>query len=152
MEIHMCPKTTTITDSSTRSGLAAARRAAARGVTLVEVLIVVAIIAMVAGGVAVFAFPRFKDAQIKTAQTGALTVRQAAQTWQASGGDGCPTVVQLVQEKYLDPGSSTQDPWGADYTVVCTDDEVIVTSNGPDKKSGSADDIQVPQGVEAEDY
>ena len=42
-----------------------------RGVTLFEVLIVVAILAMVAGGVAVFALPRFRDAQKTTAKTGA---------------------------------------------------------------------------------
>jgi prepilin-type N-terminal cleavage/methylation domain-containing protein len=39
------------------------RRCLRRGVTLVEVLIVVAIIAMVAGGVAVFALPKFRVAQ-----------------------------------------------------------------------------------------
>ena len=56
--------------------LAQARRAR-RGVTLVEVLIVVAIIAMVAGGVAVFALPKYKEAQIKNAETGARIVRTA---------------------------------------------------------------------------
>ena len=127
------------------------RRATERGVTLVEVLIVVAIVAMVAGGVAVFAFPRFKEAQVKTAGTGALTIRQAAQTWQASGGDGCPTVSQLVQEKYLDPGANTQDPWGGDYTITCTDDEVIVSSTGPDQQAGSKDDIQVPKNLEVDE-
>ena len=35
---------------------------APRGVTLFEVLIVVAILAMVAGGVAAFALPKFKQA------------------------------------------------------------------------------------------
>ncbi len=42
-------------------------RRSSRGVTLGEVLIVVAIIAMVAGGVAVFALPKYKEAQIKNA-------------------------------------------------------------------------------------
>ena len=51
----------------TRLGL----RQAQRGVTLFEVLIVVAILAMVAGGVAVFALPRFREAQVDTAVTGA---------------------------------------------------------------------------------
>jgi len=119
---------------------------AGRGVTLVEVLIVVAIIAMVAGGVAVFALPKYKEAQIKNAETGARVVRTAIQQWQAANNEtSCPTMSQLVQEKQLDPGQSTKDSWNQDYTLTCTDDEVIVQSNGPDKKKGTKDDISVPK-------
>jgi general secretion pathway protein G len=123
-------------------------RRAQRGVTLVEVLIVVAIIAMVAGGVAVFALPRYKDAQIKNAETGARIVRTAVQQWQSANNEtSCPTISQLVQEKQLDPGQSTKDSWNQDFTLTCTDDEVIVSSNGPDKKKGTKDDIVVPKGA-----
>jgi general secretion pathway protein G len=122
------------------------QRRQARGVTLLEVLIVVAIIAMVAGGVAFFALPRFKEAQIKTAETGARVIRQAAQSWQASNNEtNCPTMSQLVQDKQLDPGASTNDPWGQPYTLSCTDGDVVVTSAGPDKKKGTKDDIRVPK-------
>ena len=121
---------------------------ARRGVTLVEVLIVVAIIAMVAGGVAVFALPRYKDAQIKNAETGARIVRTAIQQWQSANNEStCPTISQLVQEKQLDPGQSTKDSWNMDFSLTCTDDEVIVASNGPDKKKGTKDDIVVPKGA-----
>ncbi len=119
-----------------------------RAVTLVEVLIVVAIIAMVAGGVAVFALPKYKEAQIKNAETGARIVRTAVQQWQAANNEtSCPTISQLVQEKQLDPGQSTNDSWNQPYTLTCTDDEVIISSNGPDKKKGSKDDIVVPKGA-----
>jgi len=129
----------------------AAGRAARRGVTLFEVLIVVAILAMVAGGVAVFALPRFKEAQIKTAKSGAQTIRQAVMQWQLTNSDSsCPTVSQLVQEKFLDPGADTNDPWGQAYEIDCSDDDVIVTSSGPDKSKGGKDDIQVPQSRSAE--
>ncbi len=123
-----------------------ARRAFARGVTLVEVLIVVAIVAMVAGGVTVFALPRYREAQVRSAETWARTIRAAIQNWQAASNEtGCPTVSQLVQEKHLDPGTSTKDPWGQEFTLNCTEDEVFVSSNGPDKKKGSKDDIQIPK-------
>jgi general secretion pathway protein G len=123
-------------------------RRSRRGVTLVEVLIVVAIIAMVAGGVAVFALPKYKEAQIKNAETGARIVRTAIQQWQAANNEtSCPTMSQLVQEKQLDPGQTTKDSWNQDYTLTCTDDEVIVASNGPDKKKGTKDDIVVPKGA-----
>jgi general secretion pathway protein G len=117
-----------------------------RGVTLFEVLIVVAILAMVAGGVAVFALPRFQDSQKKTAEAGARTIRMAVQQWQAANNEtSCPTVSQLIQDKQLDTGQNTNDPWGQGYTLSCTDDEVTVTSNGPDKKKGGKDDIAVPK-------
>jgi general secretion pathway protein G len=123
-------------------------RRSRRGVTLVEVLIVVAIIAMVAGGVAVFALPKYKEAQIKNAETGARIVRTAIQQWQAANNEtSCPTMSQLVQEKQLDPGQTTKDSWNQDYTLTCTDDEVIISSNGPDKKKGTKDDIVVPRGA-----
>lgn len=122
------------------------KRQLARGVTLVEVLIVVAIVAMVAGGVTVFALPRYKEAQIKSAETWARTIRAAIQNWQAATNETtCPTISQLVQEKHLDPGTSTKDPWGQDFTLNCTEDEVFVTSLGPDKKKGTKDDIQIPK-------
>src|SRR3954467_12698919 len=96
--------------ASLREALRRVRRSqASRGVTLVEVLIVVAIIAMVAGGVAVFALPKYKEAQIKNAETGARIVRTAIQQWQAANNEtSCPTMSQLVQEKQLDPGQSTK--------------------------------------------
>ncbi|HET9953081.1 MAG TPA: type II secretion system protein [Polyangiaceae bacterium] len=128
----------------------AARRRVARGVTLFEVLIVVAILAMVAGGVASFALPKFKQAQISQAEVGARTMRTAIQQWQASNNESsCPTVSQLVQEKQIDPGQSTNDPWNQAYTFNCSDDEVTVISAGPDKKKGTKDDISIPKGATA---
>ena len=126
------------------------KRALERGVTLFEVMIVVAILAMVAGGVAVFALPRFKDSQIKSAETGARVIRQAVQGWQASNSEStCPSIDQLMKEKHLDPGQNTNDPWGQAYSMTCSDDEVTVASSGPDKKKGTKDDISVPKGASA---
>ena len=122
------------------------RRRARRGVTLFEVLIVVAILAMVAGGVAFFALPKFKEAQVKTAESAARIIRQAAQSWQATNSDGgCPTVSQLVQDKLLDPGQNTADPWGQAFIISCTEDDVVVMSTGGDKKKGTKDDVMVPK-------
>jgi general secretion pathway protein G len=125
-------------------------KTAQRGTTLVEVLIVVAIIAMVAGGVAFFAFPKFKESQTKAATTGARVIRGAAQNWQMTN-EGCPTISQLIQDKQLDKAQDTNDPWGGDYTIVCTDDDIVVTSDGADKKKGSTDDISVPKGASGDE-
>lgn len=115
------------------------------GVTLVEVLIVVAIMAMLAGGVALFALPKFKEAQVSTAKTGAQVIRRAVQDWQRVNNESsCPTMSQLVQGKHLDSASNTDDPWGQAFVLACTDDDVFVMSAGPDKKKDTKDDISVP--------
>lgn len=133
-----------------RRGAVRAARKRARGVTLLEVLIVVMILAMVAGGVAAFALPNYRKAQKEQAETGARVVRTAIQQWQAANNEStCPTISQLVQEKQLDPGQSTSDPWGQPYSLSCADDDVSVVSAGPDKKKGSKDDIAVPKGATA---
>ena len=125
-------------------------RRVVRGVTLLEVLIVVAIIAMVAGGVAFYALPRFRESQITSAETGARVIRQATQSWQASNNEtNCPTISQLVQDKQLDPAANTNDPWGQPYAITCNDGDVTVASIGPDKKKGTKDDVRVPKGTAA---
>ncbi len=128
-----------------------AQRALERGMTLIEIMIVVAIIAMVAGGVAVVAMPKLREAQASTAENACRVIRNAVSQWQMAENEygTCPTVSQLVQDKQLDAGQETDDPWGQPYTIACTEDEVIVSSTGPDKKAGSKDDIVIPKGAKA---
>ena len=142
---------TSIKLDSKRKLLARLRRLRrARGVTLFEVLIVVAILAMVASGVAVFALPKYQDAQKKTAESSARTMRMAIQNWQAANNEtSCPTISQLIQDKQLDTGQNNNDPWGQAFTFNCNDDGVTVTSSGPDKKKGSKDDISIPKATAA---
>lgn len=121
-------------------------RSASRGVTLIEVLIVVAILSLISAGVSVAVLPKFKETQIKTATTNALEIRNAANRWRAArGGSDCPSVSQLVQDKEIDTASKQDDPWGSPYKITCAEDETTVSSPGPDKKEGSKDDIYVPK-------
>jgi general secretion pathway protein G len=124
-------------------------RTAERGMTLIEIMIVVSIIAMVAAGVAVVAIPKMKEAQIQSAETGARVIRNAVSQWQLAENEysECPNVSRLIQDKQLDAGQSTTDPWGEEYEIACVDDEIVVGSKGPDKKKGTGDDIVVPKGA-----
>lgn len=117
------------------------RRALARGVTLVEVLIVVAIMALIAGGVSFLVIPKYREAQKKNALTTARNIRQVATQYIALKGGECPTVQTLIAERELDSAGDTKDPWGSDYTIGCADDDVTVSSPGPDGKDNTADDI-----------
>lgn len=122
-------------------------RAGQRGMNLIEIMIVLAIITMIAGAVAVVAIPQMKEAQVKTATNGARVIRSAVSQWQLAENDyaTCPTVSQLVQDKQLDAGQESNDPWGQPYEINCGEDDVTVTSVGPDKQAGSNDDITIPK-------
>jgi general secretion pathway protein G len=137
---------TTAAGSSRVLGRVARRRQLESGMTLVEVLIVVSIMAMIATGVTVFALPKFKEAQVSTAKTNAQVLRRAAQDWQRVNMEiACPTMSQLIEGKHLDSASNQEDPWGMQWVLQCTDDDVFVQSGGPDKKQGTPDDISVPK-------
>lgn len=132
--------------NQTRKQLLVAR-ALQRGMNLIEIMIVLAIITMIAGGVAVVAIPKMKESQLKAATTGARVIRSAVSQWRLAENDyaTCPTVSQLVQDKQLDAGQESNDPWGQPYEITCGEDDVSVASAGPDKQAGSNDDIVIPK-------
>jgi general secretion pathway protein G len=124
------------------------RRAVSRGVTLIEVMIVVVIIGLISGGVAVAVLPRLKEAGIKTTQTSARELRRAAEQWRGMhASDQCPTIEVLRADKAIDTASKMTDAWDNPFKIICEDDETTVTSAGPDKKEGTADDIRIPETV-----
>lgn len=118
-------------------------RAVQRGVTLVEVLIVVAIMGIIAGGAAYLVFPEYKKARIKTAVVGAGVIKQAADVYREleSSSDACPTIQDLVNAKKID-GKKTEDPWGMTYKIKCEEGEIRVVSPGNDRKEGTPDDVR----------
>jgi general secretion pathway protein G len=118
------------------------RRALSRGVTLVEVLIVLSIMALISGAAVFMVFPRYRQAQVKTAKLDGVTIRKATQIHiEIDGNTGsCPTVQDLVAGKKLEAGKTT-DPWGKPYKIVCNDDDIRVISSGRDGKEGSQDDV-----------
>jgi general secretion pathway protein G len=125
--------------------LTALRRAAARGVTLIEILIVLAIVGLIAGGVAVVAVPKYLEAQKKQAQTDARTIHPAAEKYRVDHpGEGCPTVELLRDKNELSKASKITDPWESPYKIICGDEDVAVLSLGPDKREGTPDDIRIP--------
>ena len=125
----------------------AARRASQRGMTLLEILAVVTIIAFVMGGSAFIIMPLFTKAGVSTAETSAKTIRKAVQVWQmTTGSTACPELDQLIAEKILDQGSDL-DPWKEKFRLTCQGDEIIVQSAGPSKKFGTEDDVIEPEGA-----
>ncbi|HVH45352.1 MAG TPA: prepilin-type N-terminal cleavage/methylation domain-containing protein [Labilithrix sp.] len=125
-------------------GLNRAKRTAARGVTLIEILIVLAIVGLIAGGVAVVAIPKYAEAQKKQAKNDVIAIHPIAEKYRVDHANQCVTVEQLRAEKELSASSKITDPWETPYAIRCADDETYVLSFGPDKKEGTPDDIRIP--------
>jgi general secretion pathway protein G len=117
----------------------------ARGVTLIEILIVLAIVGLIAGGVAVVAVPKYQESQKNQAKIDARTIHPVAEKYRVDHPGVCPTVEQLRAEKELSAASKITDPWDTPYKIICGDEDVIVLSAGPDKREGSPDDIRIPE-------
>jgi general secretion pathway protein G len=124
----------------------ATRRAASRGLTLVELVIVITIIGVLTAAISIGVLQAGKKANIGAAKTACNTVRQATMQWKAvHPSEDCPSVDQLKSDRDLDTGFSLKDPWGSLYKLNCDNDEITCTSPGPDRKEGTEDDIRVPQ-------
>jgi general secretion pathway protein G len=131
-------------DRSTKRTLASRRRRA-RGMTLVEIMVVVAIIGMIMGAVAVGAMSQLEKAKVKNTKMIIHNVQESLVHYATDNTDSCPKALgDLVAQKYLtkDP----KDDWGQPLMYACPSthggDSADVWSKGKDKTDGTADDIK----------
>ena len=127
------------TNTSLQHRLAQRRRR--EGMTLIEIMIVITIFAMIAGGVAVALLPQLDKARVKTTKTDAQGLRSAVMLYVADNPRSCPTIEELVTQRYLDGSRRTADAWDTPFQIVCEDGEVSVLSAGPDLEFNTEDDI-----------
>ena len=117
------------------------RRRRHEGMTLIEIMIVIFILAMIGTGVAVAVLPQLQKAQVKSTQADAQALRSAVMLYVADNPRGCPTVEDLVSERYLDGSKRTADAWDNEFQVTCEDGDIFVVSAGPDLEFNTEDDI-----------
>ena len=115
-----------------------------RGVTLIEVLIVVAILSLLSAGIGAAVLHVWIEQRIKLTTNAAVALREAAQRWRAFGSSDCPTAARLKQDKLIDKASRLDDAWGTPFVIACEDEDFTVVSWGPDKRPDTSDDIRVP--------
>ena len=121
----------------------AVRRALARqGMTLIEIMIVVVIMALVATGVGIAVIPQLQKAKIQQTKGAVQTVRSAVALYRATNNADCATMDQLLQDKAIDKSTSTKDSWDNDFRIECDGTDINVTSAGPDKEFETEDDIK----------
>lgn len=125
-----------------RSGSAARTLSAQRGMTLIEIMVVVAIISLVLGGVGLMAFNQFKQAQTDTARKDVVQIQQAVELYMTQKRGKCPKTLQDLKASGV-AAKVSKDPWGNDYQINCPGEKtsVDVISSGPDGELGTEDDV-----------
>ena len=131
-------------DRSIRGKLARGRRRT-RGMTLVEIMVVVAIIGMIMGAVAVGAMSQLEKAKVKNTKMIIHNVQEALVHYATDNTDSCPkSLGDLVSQKYLN--KDPKDDWGQPLMYVCPSthgsDSADVWSKGKDKQDGTQDDLR----------
>ena len=120
-----------------------AGKAAARGMTLIEIMVVLVILGLIAGAIGFNVFQRLKEAQVRSAQLDLRAISNAVDLYHVETGQW-PEGIQQLAPKYLK--DLHKDPWGIDYAYVRSGDGFDVYSYGPDKAQGGGDDITVHGG------
>jgi general secretion pathway protein G len=132
------------------SAAARAVRQVQAGMTLIEIMIVLAIIALVMGllvGPAIIG--KLDQAKKDTARAMTKQIEAARSRWLVSSEKECPDGLDdLKQELGRRKGDTIKDPWGHEYVLKCGDqapeecDGFCVLSIGKDGKEGTEDDIK----------
>jgi general secretion pathway protein G len=122
------------------------RRRLVRGYSLLEILVVLAIIALLSSVIGIAVYGHLVKARVEATRQSALKIRQTVVLYRMDRGDDCPTVDALRAGDFIDAASKLTDAWDQPFVVKCGEQgEVHVSSAGPDKKHGNEDDIVAPE-------
>jgi general secretion pathway protein G len=117
-----------------------------RGLTLIELIVVITLIGLLSAAIAVGVMKTFNESRVKTATIACNQLRSAVQAHFINHPEesDCPTPARMQEAHELDAAMSLRDPWGMPYALECQSDEVIAISAGPDRSFGTQDDIRAP--------
>ncbi len=119
------------------------------GFTLVEILLVVAILGILSGVAVISLKGRTKSASISATRTSIKAIQTAIDTYEVDNG-AYPASLQGLLTKtsennwngpYLKDGRTPKDAWGTEFGYSLKGDSYEIRSAGPDTQMGSSDDI-----------
>lgn len=116
---------------------AGARRKARRGMTLVEIMVVLVILGLITGAIVVAVVPRLEEARRDRAALDIQNIQSALKLYYTKKGNYPDTgagLKALVDAQYLE---KVEDPWGNDYTYLREGrGEPTIISYGRDGQQG----------------
>jgi general secretion pathway protein G len=143
--MHAQKKETAMKQANGRRVVVRTARYADRGMTMLEIMIVLAIIGLVMSVVGVGVYANWKKSQVKVARIAVNEIAQKTIQYMTDNSNECPkTIDDLVAQKYMP--KKQKDPWNRDFILRCpgtiNTDGIDVISLGPDGQEGTADDIK----------
>ncbi len=121
-------------------------RHATRGMTLIEIMVVLVLLGLIAAAIGVNVFNQLKEGQIKTAKLDLKALENGIDLYHVETGNFPDGLGQLAP-KYLK--EVHKDPWQMDYVYVRSGESYDLFSYGPDKAQGGGDDITLHGGGSA---
>jgi general secretion pathway protein G len=113
-----------------------------RGMTLIEIIVVVAIIGLLMAAVGVAVVPVLDQAKVDTAKSDIVTLQNALKTFYVKKGSYPDTGTgfkAVVDSQILE--KLPTDPWGSEYVYLNEGGKPVVSSYGKDKQPGTEDDV-----------
>lgn len=113
------------------------------GMTLVEIMIVVTIMASIAGVVGVFVFGALDRSNIREAEIQMNNLQQSIETYATDNNGQLPdSLGELTQGSYPYMEEIPEDPWGNDYSYeVQGRHDYELCSAGPDGTPNTEEDV-----------
>ena len=120
--------------------------------TLIEILVVLAIIGLIMGGVAVMAGNSLKSAQNDATKNDVIKMVGMVEMYQVQKRGKCPKTMEDIKKAGI-LTRVKKDPWGNTFKIICPGehDGIDIASAGPDGEFGTADDINSWDGEKEED-
>lgn len=123
----------------------------ARGMTLIEIMVVITLLGLIAAAVGVAAMGMLERGQLDTARTQAMELAKAMDAYKVLFGR-YPTNSEGVHSLMTPPGGGKaiiervpKDPWAGEYVYtipgVKNPGKFDIRSNGPDRTEGGGDDV-----------
>jgi len=108
-----------------------------RGMTLVEIMVVITILGLIAAAVTVAVIPKIEEARHDRALLDIKSIEGALKLYYAKKGnypDTSSGMKALVDTQNLD--QMPKDPWGNDYVYMLDNGKPLIKSYGRDGKEG----------------
>lgn len=122
------------------------RRRSQRGMTLIEIMVVLVILGMIAGAIGYNVIGQKKDADIRSAGLDVKAIANAVDMYQIKNSKLPESLQDLVPNEIR---TIRKDPWQNPYVYVKSGVGYEIYSYGPDKVQGGGDDITSDSGAVA---
>jgi general secretion pathway protein G len=114
------------------------------GMSLIEIMVVMAIIGLLVGGVAIVATGQLAKAKVTDTKKRIAQMKTALQFYANDHSNPCPKDLTALKDEKLVKGD-VRDPWGREFIFTCPGEKdkegADLSSMGKDGKEGTDDDI-----------